>query len=130
MKAVNTYTANIYVGLRPGYEDVSEDVLKENKHKVIRICQEYCDDVGLCVTITDTEFIYTKGNEPGIIIGLINYPRFPSNVNDIRKLAIELAQTIQPELKQKRITIVFPDKTFMIGENGYESNKENREDGD
>ena len=35
--------------------------------------QKYCDEVGLCVTVTDTWFIYKDGNEPGLIIGFISF---------------------------------------------------------
>jgi hypothetical protein len=39
------------------------------------------------VTFTETSFVYEDGDEPGIMIGFINYPRFPSSKRDIRKRA-------------------------------------------
>lgn len=41
------------------------------------ICRAYCDEVGYCVTVTPTSYVYTGGEESGFIVGLINYPRFP-----------------------------------------------------
>ncbi len=50
--------------------------------KAHEICRAHCDAVGLCVTVTATSYIYTGGEEAGVIVGLINYPRFPSEPAD------------------------------------------------
>ena len=105
-----TFCATIYVGLVEGYggrkhsQDEAEDMLRE-----------YCDDVGLCVTVTSTKYIYTGGSEDGLIIGLINYPRFPATADKIKDTATEIAQALIGRLGQKRITIVCSDETIMIG---------------
>lgn len=78
------------------------------------ICRKYCDDVGLCVTVTPTNYIYTNGEEEGIIIGLINYPRFPSQSRDIVSKAGSLAQKLLDELEQQSCTIQTPDLTIWI----------------
>lgn len=109
MNEVTTYTAQIYVGLRVGYSEQLYS-LKE----VRGLCQEYADSVGLCVTVTPTEFIYTKGYEPGVIVGLINYPRFPSEFVDIEFHALALAGKLKDALEQNRVSVVFPHKTVMI----------------
>jgi ferredoxin len=82
MKTVDTFYANIYVGMREEYSDKIHNI--EDAYK---ICQDYCDTVGLCVTVTPTKYIYKNGEEDGIIIGLINYPRFPSTPFDIETTA-------------------------------------------
>lgn len=87
MKYTDTYTATIYMGLKPSYSGVNETYLLTAKRKALNIIQDYCDNVGLGVTVTDTLFVYTEGNEPGLIIGLINYPRFPSEDYEIRSKA-------------------------------------------
>ena len=130
MKGVKTYTANIYVGLKPNYDDTSMDVLNQNKLKATAICQKYCDDIGLGLTLTDTTFIYTKGNEPGLIVGLINYPRFPAEKKDIREKAIALARNLLSELNQQRLSVVFSDSTIMLERDDNESNNRDNEDGD
>lgn len=64
--------AKIYVGLknRATGEEYSVDYVKQ-------LCQKHVDKIGLCVTVTETDYIYTNGSEKGVIVGLINYPRFP-----------------------------------------------------
>lgn len=61
------------------------------------ICQAYCDEIGLCVTLTPTSYVYTGGAEDGWIIGLINYGRFPSAPADILAKAEALALRIIKE---------------------------------
>lgn len=33
-----------------------------------RACRRYCNDVGLCVTVTETEFVYSGGAETGALL--------------------------------------------------------------
>jgi len=114
MKSVPTYAATIYCGLKPGYEDASFFTVR--KEVAFEVCQEYCDEIGLGLTFTETTFIYTKGNEQGVIIGLINYPRFPSTKEEIKEKALTLASRLKEALEQIRMSIVFSDETIMIGE--------------
>lgn len=108
-KSVDTFTATIYVGLRKGY--TNEFV---NKFTVLDIIQAYVSVNKLCVTITETEYIYVEGREPGLIIGLINYPRFPSSNSDIEMKAYELTDILLNFCCQEKITIVMPKKTVTI----------------
>lgn len=73
--------------------------------KAKEICQSFCDYVGLCVTVTPTDYIYTKGAEAGFIVGLINYARFPSQPIVIYKVAQELALLLMNGLEQQSFTI-------------------------
>jgi hypothetical protein len=75
------------------------------------ICRRYCDETGFCVTVTATEYVYTDGEEDGVIVGLINYPRFPAKPAEIWSRAEELAKTLRQELEQDSFTIQAPDKT-------------------
>lgn len=111
MKAVPTFTATIYCGLK---ERVSR--LLWNHSDARALCQRYVDAVGLCVTYTETTFLYTDGNERGCIVGLINYPRFPSTPDMIRNHALRLAGMLKERFGQLRVSIVFPDETVMLGE--------------
>lgn len=74
----------------------------------------YCDDVGLCVTVTETRFMYTGGMTFGVIVGLINYPRFPSSPAEIWAHAEALGERLCRGLKQESYTIQAPDKTVWI----------------
>lgn len=111
MKTVPTFTATIYVGL-----EVRATGKRFTTKEALAICQRYCDDVGLCVSVTRTRFVYTKGSEPGVAVGLINYPRFPVPVATIKALALELAGLLREGLRQLRVSVVFPDETVMLGD--------------
>jgi len=78
------------------------------------VCGDYCDDVGLCVTVTLTEYVYTKGKDFGIIVGLINYPRFPLRPKQIWTHAEALAERLRFEMRQESYTIQAPDKTVWF----------------
>ena len=73
--------------------------------KARKICQEYCDAVGLCVTIQQTEYVYSAGSEAGFVVGLINYARFPKDREDIWHHARTIAVHLLNELDQLSFTI-------------------------
>lgn len=77
-----------------------------------QICREYCFNIGLCVTVNPTSYIYTGGEEQGAIIGLINYPRFESTPDVVFKKAEDLAEILIDRCYQKSFTIVTDDKTY------------------
>lgn len=108
MNVVPNYNVQIWVGLREGYTDIVHTIDEVNQ-----ICQEYVK-YGDCVTVTHTQFIYTGGNEPGVIIGYIKYPRFVRTDIEIKNSAIELANIFLDKFKQNRITITTPDSSIMI----------------
>ena len=112
IKQSETWWANIYVGSKIGYSGdcISLDVARN-------WLQTYCDSIGFAVTLTKTEFIYSGGNEPGFIVGLINYPRFPKSSVQLLKKAIYIAEQLKTLMAQERVSIVTPTETFMIGRN-------------
>lgn len=109
MKIGPTYYANLYVGTRVSYTD---DVLATEHAR--KVCQDYCNQVGLGLSFTQTEFIYVHGKEPGIIVGLINYPRFPTSTAGIKLHALSLGKQLLEVMKQERLSIVFPEETIML----------------
>jgi hypothetical protein len=104
-----TVTANIMCGLQEGYEGPLHP-----SSDAAAIARSYCDAVGLGVTVTDTQFVYTGGQEPGVIVGLINYPRFPSDRETVLKHALALAVKLMLGLGQLRCTVVTDHETFCI----------------
>lgn len=111
MNTVSTFTATIYVGFR--HRPTGEVI---DRAAVIEAIQKYVDAVGLCVTVTDTQYVYTNGGEPGIAVGLINYPRFPSTPEQIRAHALALAGMLLEKCRQFKVSVVMPNQTVMIGE--------------
>jgi hypothetical protein len=113
MKTLPTFQATIFCGFKPGYSALvkfDEDYFNEAKI----ICQAYCDKIGFCVTIKPTFFIYTDGSEPGVEVGIINYPRFPKEFEEIKRLALDLAKQLKKHFLQKRVSVVFTDETIML----------------
>lgn len=83
-------------------------------HKAIKVIKKYCDEVGYCVTLKPTMYIYKDGEEHGIEVGLINYPRFPADAATIINHAREIAELLRVELKQESYSIQTPDDTIWV----------------
>lgn len=96
---VKTWWAKIYVA---GPRDT-----------ILQTCRKYCEE-GLCVTVEVTKFIYTGGEEMGVVIGLVNYPRFPSTPDAITDKAVILAKKIVKDAYQKTALVVTPINTVWI----------------
>jgi hypothetical protein len=76
------------------------------------ICRDFCDKEGLCVTVTPTTYVYTGGEAEGVIVGLINYPRFPAEPGAIYATANELAEKLCQLMGQQSFTVQTPDAAF------------------
>ena len=111
IKTLPTYNATIYVGLQQRYNGHVHPI-----QTVENICQNYCDLVGLCVTVTSTTFIYTHGKESGATVGFIHYPRFPEDTGRVRRHAIELAKQLKEECGQRGVSVVLSDETIWIAD--------------
>lgn len=74
-------------------------------------CRAYCMDVGLCVTVTPTIYVYTGGSEEGVCVRLINYPRFPVDQEKLKATALHLADHLRCALCQHSYSVEFPDTT-------------------
>lgn len=78
------------------------------------VCREHCFAVGLCVTVSPTSFVYTGGEEAGVIVGLINYARFPAESAVIWAKAEALALLLIERLHQHSASIVGPDRSVWL----------------
>lgn len=96
-KETKTFTATIY--------------LSGSIETIKQVCRKYCLK-GLCITIKPTLFIYTGGEEFGVEIGLLNYPRFEDSEDGILQKAIELATQCRDEAMQHSWLIVTAEKTI------------------
>jgi hypothetical protein len=109
MKTEKSFNVQIWVGLREGYTDKVHTI-----EEVRAICDKWVNEVKDCVTITPTEFIYVDGSEQGVIVGYINYPRFPRSKIAITDRAIALASRLKIGLGQIRVSVVTPEETYML----------------
>jgi len=79
-----------------------------------QVLRQECLREGLCVTIEETTFIYTGGEEAGYVVGFVNYPRFPSGQDAIWDRAVSVAKLLLEETYQHSILIMSPAKTLWI----------------
>jgi len=75
-----------------------------------RTCRQFCES-GLCVTVTRTSFIYTGGEQSGVLVRLINYPRFPAGPYEIEEKALKLAEQLRVSLFQDSFTVITPERS-------------------
>lgn len=81
-------------------------------NRAVCCAREYCDTASYCVTVTQTRYVYNGGEEAGVIIGLINYPRFPKSQDVILAHATALGNTLLKVLGQQSFSIQTPDDTI------------------
>jgi len=97
MKSVKTYSARIWIA--GDYNDAR------------RALKDFCKR-GSCWTISKVQYIYTGGEESGVCVTRINYPRFPACPSDIKMEALHLASLLKDRLFQRSFCIEFPDETL------------------
>lgn len=71
-----------------------------------QILREECLAEGICVTIEPTHFIYTGCEESGFLVGLVNYPRFPSEPVRLTNRAKEIARLLLGQLCQRSVMVM------------------------
>src|SRR5580693_5308976 len=99
-KTVATFDITIYIA---GDADIARQV-----------CREYCFAFGLCVTVESCWYVYTGGEELGVRIGLLNYPRFPTTLVELRETAVRLAENLRLRLCQHSYLVVCPEETVWV----------------
>lgn len=97
-KMESTFWAKVYLSGSP-------EIIKQ-------VCRKYCYRMGLCVTLKEVLFIYTGGEEFGVEIGLINYPRFPDTKESLLQKAIELAKLCRDESYQHSYLVMTNEETI------------------
>lgn len=66
---------------------------------------------GLCVTVEPTVFIYTGGEETGYVVGLRNYPKYPSTLAQLTSHALTLAELLRSATFQDSYMVAGPQET-------------------
>lgn len=79
-----------------------------------QIIREHVLENPLCVTIEPTTFIYTGGEEQGYVVGLLNYPRFPTPPNELNVRADMMAELLLAKTFQRSCLVVKPGMTTWI----------------
>ncbi len=73
-----------------------------------------CFDIGLCVTVEPTTYVYTGGEEKGIVVGFINYPRFPRKPEELWDIAKGIGNNLRVELNQWSFSLMDANRTWWI----------------
>lgn len=77
-------------------------------------CREICFPQGLCVTVNSIHYIFGGGTELGTRIGMIQYPPFPENEEDLLKKAIMVGKMVAEANFQWSFTIVTPNENLFF----------------
>lgn len=109
IKIIPSFNIQIWCGLREYYTFNYHSI-----EEVENICQNYVDENPFCVTVTPTRYIYKNGQERGVIVGIIAYPRFPVDNSELIQHAMDLGNILMTKLKQHRVTITTPMESFML----------------
>lgn len=69
---------------------------------------------GFCVSIQESHYVYTGGEESGYVVNLENYPRFPASQDQITETALNLCEELISETHQSSGMVVTPEKSYFI----------------
>jgi hypothetical protein len=95
-----TYTVRLYLS---GPIEVAKQLIRAE-----------CMREGLCVTVEPTLFFYTGGEEAGYVVGLLNYPRFPTTPEALRVRAHDLMLKLLDSTHQHSALMVTPESTTWV----------------
>ncbi|WP_259183916.1 hypothetical protein [Rhizobium sp. BK176] len=79
-----------------------------------QICRKWTLEVGACVTVEAVSYIYSGGEETGVRVGFINYPRFPTDHETLFNRAADLGHVLMTGLCQLSFSIVSPVRTEWV----------------
>jgi len=109
MRTCNNYEIKIWLGHRAGYTTAYT-----NSAEVWKVVRDWCQEKKQCVTVTPTKFIYVDGEEPGSIIGFINYPRFPVSKEELLNRALELGEILRKKFGQLRVSVTTAETSYLL----------------
>lgn len=103
-ETVQTYTIRLYLS---GPIEIAKQALRSE-----------CLREGLCVTVEPTIFIYTGGEEAGYVVGLVNYPRFPTTPELLTSRAREVMHLLLEATHQHSALMVTPMVSEWVTKRG------------
>jgi len=99
-ETAETYVIRLYIS---GPIEVAKQALRAE-----------CLREGLCVTIEPTTFIYTGGEEAGYVVGMLNYPRFPTTPEALMSRARDVMHKLLDATHQHSALMVTPNFSEWI----------------
>lgn len=85
-----------------------------------QIIRKRAKEVGMCITIEPTTYMYTGGEEDGYVVGFINYARFPKSNKDIWSEAQDIANLLKDGTYQDSYTIMDPAKSIWVSDRNHQ----------
>ncbi len=82
--------------------------------EVERACAEFCTERGFCVAIEPVRYVYTGAREDGVVVTVLNYPRFPKSLGELRSVSNELAEFLIKRGYQRSATVEGPDQSSYL----------------
>lgn len=79
-----------------------------------RVVTDYCSGRGECFAIERVAYVYSGGEEAGVCVTRINYPRFPADKHTLEIRALELADYLMRGLGQQSYSVEGPEETFWF----------------
>lgn len=76
----------------------------------LAVCRDFTMR-GLCVAVQPADYVYTMGVEAGVVVTLINYPRFPVSPEELEATATDLGFYLCNLLHQGSFSIETPNET-------------------
>lgn len=115
IKRAQYYEAKIYIGSVFHYNGPKFSLvdLKGCIYN-FQINNHDADDVVVPVRITPTNYQAEAYFEPGWEISVINYPRKPRKISEIKDFALGLAEHLLDQLRQNRVSVILPDTIIMF----------------
>lgn len=83
-------------------------------HTVEDVCAEFCKKNPSCVTVELVDFIYHGGSQSGYRVKFINYPRFETSIEEIKRKAESLALNLLIASHQLSCSVVHSDETVYM----------------
>lgn len=87
--------------------------------------RQWCAERGACWALSPVDYIYTGGEESGLVATLIHYARFPraAPTVEIPAEAREFGEAMMRALGQASFTIEGPDATVFVSRRPSEEGK-------
>ena len=82
-------------------------------HKAEDVCRKYVER-GHCVNVYETNYIFKFGEQRGVVVEFINYPRFARTQEQLTTEAKELGLALMHEMNQGSFTIQSRDGTYFV----------------
>lgn len=101
IETIESETISIRIYIAGNYDDA------------ISICRVFCED-GFCVSVQKSDFVYKYGMESGVVVNIINYPRFPESEESLMKKARVLAGSLMVGMSQGSYSIQSGNNTLFF----------------